>query len=83
MSRPKNMNDLFYDTLKDIYFAERQILKTLPKRGRQRGKGTIRLGTPSGASDVNGVSGVGAWLIQRIRRPRKHFGTPIVPFDPN
>ena len=24
-------NDLFYDTLKDIYFAERQILKTLPK----------------------------------------------------
>jgi ferritin-like metal-binding protein YciE len=27
----KNLNDLFYDTLKDIYFAERQILKSLPK----------------------------------------------------
>jgi ferritin-like metal-binding protein YciE len=27
----KNLSDLFYDTLKDIYFAERQILKTLPK----------------------------------------------------
>ena len=27
----KTINDLFYDTLKDIYFAERQILKTLPK----------------------------------------------------
>ena len=27
----KTLNDLFYDTLKDIYFAERQILKTLPK----------------------------------------------------
>ena len=27
----KNLNDLFYDTFKDIYFAERQILKTLPK----------------------------------------------------
>jgi ferritin-like metal-binding protein YciE len=30
-SGEKNLNDLFYDTLKDIYFAERQILKTLPK----------------------------------------------------
>ena len=27
----KTLNDLFYDTSKDIYFAERQILKTLPK----------------------------------------------------
>ena len=27
----KNLSDMFYDTLKDIYFAERQILKALPK----------------------------------------------------
>ena len=27
----KKLNDLFLDTLKDIYFAERQILKNLPK----------------------------------------------------
>jgi ferritin-like metal-binding protein YciE len=27
----KKLNDLFYDTLKDVYFAERQILKSLPK----------------------------------------------------
>ena len=27
----KKLGDLFYDTLRDIYFAERQILKTLPK----------------------------------------------------
>jgi ferritin-like metal-binding protein YciE len=27
----RTLNDLFYDTLKDVYFAERQILKTLPK----------------------------------------------------
>ena len=30
----KTLSDLFYDTLKDIYFAERQILKTLPKLAR-------------------------------------------------
>ena len=27
----KMLADLFYDTMKDIYFAERQILKALPK----------------------------------------------------
>ena len=30
----KKLNDLFYDTLKDIYFAERQILKALPKMAK-------------------------------------------------
>lgn len=28
---PKNLNDLFHDTLKDIYFAEKKILTALPK----------------------------------------------------
>jgi ferritin-like metal-binding protein YciE len=33
----KTLEDLFYDTLKDIYYAEKKILKTLPKmvRGAQ------------------------------------------------
>jgi len=30
----KKLTDLFYDTLKDIYFAERQILKSLPKMAK-------------------------------------------------
>ncbi len=30
----KTLDDLFLDTLKDIYFAEKQILKTLPKMAR-------------------------------------------------
>jgi ferritin-like metal-binding protein YciE len=30
----KNLNDLFLDTLKDIYFAEKQILKALPKMAK-------------------------------------------------
>ena len=30
----KTLEDLFYDTLKDIYYAERKILKTLPKMMR-------------------------------------------------
>ncbi|AMM85154.1 hypothetical protein AZF01_12920 [Martelella sp. AD-3] len=30
----KTLDDLFLDTLKDIYFAERQIVKALPKMAR-------------------------------------------------
>lgn len=30
----KTLEDLFLDTVKDIYFAERQILKALPKMAR-------------------------------------------------
>ena len=30
----KNLNDLFHDTLKDIYFAEKKILSTLPKMAK-------------------------------------------------
>jgi ferritin-like metal-binding protein YciE len=30
----KTLNDLFYETLKDIYYAERQIFRTLPKMAK-------------------------------------------------
>ncbi len=32
--KDKHLNDLFLDTLKDIYFAEKQILKALPKMAK-------------------------------------------------
>ncbi len=34
MATEKTLNDLFLDTLKDIYYAEKQILKALPKMAR-------------------------------------------------
>lgn len=30
----KNLDDLFHDTLKDVYYAERKILATLPKMAK-------------------------------------------------
>ena len=30
-SAPKKLDDLFHDTLKDVYFAEKKILTALPK----------------------------------------------------
>ena len=31
---PKKLDDLFHDTLKYIYFAEKKILSTLPKMAK-------------------------------------------------
>ena len=32
--KPKKLSDLFHDTLKDLYFAEKKILTTLPKMAK-------------------------------------------------
>jgi ferritin-like metal-binding protein YciE len=32
--QPKKLHELFHDTLKDIYFAEKKILATLPKMAK-------------------------------------------------
>lgn len=43
MSKPtKDLNVLFYETLKDIYFAEKQILRALPKMAKAAQSGELR-----------------------------------------
>jgi ferritin-like metal-binding protein YciE len=34
MATEKTLRDLFHDTLKDIYFAEKKILSALPKMAK-------------------------------------------------
>lgn len=38
----KNLNELFLDTLKDIYYAEKQILKALPKMAKAASSDKLR-----------------------------------------
>ncbi|MFV3131973.1 ferritin-like domain-containing protein [Niveispirillum sp. KHB5.9] len=40
--QPKDLNDLFHETLKDIYFAEKQILRALPKMARAANSEDLR-----------------------------------------
>lgn len=40
----KQLDDLFLDTLKDIYYAERQILKTLPKMAKAAQSAELKAG---------------------------------------
>jgi ferritin-like metal-binding protein YciE len=39
---PKTLDDLFHDTLKDIYFAEKRILTTLPKMAKAAQSGELK-----------------------------------------
>ena len=34
MAKNQDLQDLFHETLKDIYFAEKKILSTLPKMAK-------------------------------------------------
>jgi ferritin-like metal-binding protein YciE len=38
----KNLDDLFHETLKDIYFAEKQILRALPKMAKKAQSDELR-----------------------------------------
>jgi ferritin-like metal-binding protein YciE len=39
---PKKLDELFHDTLKDIYFAEKKILDTLPKMAKAAQSGELK-----------------------------------------
>jgi ferritin-like metal-binding protein YciE len=39
---PKQLDELFHDTLKDIYFAEKKILATLPKMAKAAQAGDLK-----------------------------------------
>jgi ferritin-like metal-binding protein YciE len=41
-AKNKDLNDLFLDTLKDVYFAEKQILKALPKMAKAAQSAKLR-----------------------------------------
>jgi|ERR1700691_3397701 ferritin-like metal-binding protein YciE len=40
--QPKDLNVLFYETLKDIYYAEKQILRALPKMAKSAQSDQLR-----------------------------------------
>lgn len=42
MTKDKDLNDLFLDTLKDIYYAEKHILKALPKMAKAASSDKLR-----------------------------------------
>ena len=54
MASEKTLEDLFLDTLKDIYYAERQIVKTLPKMAKAAQSEELRAGFEQHAVESEG-----------------------------
>jgi ferritin-like metal-binding protein YciE len=54
MAEEKTLDDLFIDTLKDIYYAERQIVKTLPRMAKAATSPQLKAGFEQHAEETQG-----------------------------
>ena len=54
MATEKTLDDLFLDTLKDIYYAERQIVKTLPKMAKAAVSPELKAGFEQHLAETEG-----------------------------
>jgi ferritin-like metal-binding protein YciE len=54
MAEEKTLDDLFLDTLKDIYYAEKQIVKTLPKMAKAATSPELRAGFEKHLEETEG-----------------------------
>ncbi|MDB5541239.1 MAG: ferritin-like protein [Devosia sp.] len=54
MAEQKTLDDLFLDTLKDIYYAEKQIVKTLPKMAKAAQTPELKAGFEQHLAETEG-----------------------------
>jgi ferritin-like metal-binding protein YciE len=54
MASEKTLEDLFLDTLKDIYYAEKQIVKTLPKMAKAAQSPDLKAGFEKHLQETEG-----------------------------
>jgi ferritin-like metal-binding protein YciE len=73
VAKTKTLQDLFHDTLKDIYFAEKKILTALPKMAKAANSDELRAAFAKHARETEGqvkrLEQVPCFWV-RPRRPR-------------
>ena len=69
MSTEKTLENLFHDTLKDIYYAERKILKALPKMARAAQSDKLKQAFETHREETEGQ-------IERLQQVFELFGKP-------
>jgi ferritin-like metal-binding protein YciE len=67
--KPKTLSDLFHDTLKDIYYAENKILKTLPKMAKAAQSRDLRAAFTKHERETRGQ-------VARLEKVFKIIGKP-------
>ena len=69
MPQDKTLDDLFLDTLKDIYFAEKQILKALPKMANAAQDPQLKAGFETHREETEGH-------VERLEQIFELIGAP-------
>ncbi len=69
MAEEKTLDDLFYDTLRDIYYAEKQLVKALPKMAKAAQDPVLRQGFESHAQETEGH-------VERLEQVFQIIGKP-------
>ena len=69
MAKEKTLEDLFHDTLKDIYYAERKILKALPKMKRAAQSEALKAAFEKHAEETQGQ-------VERLTQVFEIIGKP-------
>ena len=69
MAEQKTLDDLFFDTLKDIYYAEKQIVKTLPKMAKAATSPELKAGFEQHLEESEGH-------IERLEQVFEMIGKP-------
>jgi ferritin-like metal-binding protein YciE len=67
----KDLNDLFLDTLKDIYYAEKQILKSLPKMTKAATSGKLRAAFEKHHDETEGQIGRLEKIFEFLGKPAR------------
>ena len=66
---PKQLEDLFEDALKDIYFAEKKILVALPKLAKAANSGDLKAAFEKHVTETEGQ-------VERLERVFELIGNP-------
>ena len=69
MPNHKNLGDLFFETLKDIYFAEKQILRALPKMAREAVSSELKQAFETHRDETEGQ-------VERLNQVFEQLGRP-------
>jgi len=69
MAEQKTLDDLFLDTLKDIYYAEKQIVKTLPKMAKAATSPELKAGFEQHLEETEGH-------VERLEQVFELIGKP-------
>jgi ferritin-like metal-binding protein YciE len=69
MAEEKTLDDLFLDTLKDIYYAEKQIVKTLPKMAKAASSPDLKVGFEQHLIETEGH-------VERLEQVFEMIGKP-------